>query len=105
MSKANEEEKTLGFIKYTGKLVEDGYLDARKSAQVLIGFNEAVRFFIGCQSPELRQADFELPVRIRKGSWEALIPETIAQWVQAGAGIAATAYASKAAQKMAAACE
>ena len=32
---------------------------------------------------------------------EALIPETVAGWVQAGLGVVATAYFTKAAQKMA----
>ena len=36
----------IGFAKYYGKLVEDGFMDARKSAQALLGFDEAVRFFI-----------------------------------------------------------
>ncbi len=95
------EEKYLGYIKYDGELVEDGLMDARKQAQALIGYDSALRYFIGKQAPELRHLDFEIPVRIKKGSWEALIPETVAGWVQAGLGIVATAYFTKAAQKMA----
>lgn len=96
-----EEEKYLGYIKYDGPLVEAGLMDGRKQAQALIGFDSAVRYFIGKYAPVLHSLDFEIPVRVRKGSWEALIPETVAGWSQAGLGIVATAYLTKAAQKMA----
>ncbi len=95
------EEKYIGYIKYEGDLVEDGLMDARKQALALIGFDTAIRYFIEKQAPEFRNLDFEIPVRVKKGSWEALIPETIAGWVQAGLGVVATAYFTKAAQKMA----
>ena len=45
------EEGQLGYIKYSGELVRDGYLDARKSAQALLGVDEAVRFFVFQQAP------------------------------------------------------
>lgn len=96
-----EEEKYLGYIKYEGPLVEDGLMDARKQAKALIGFDSALRYFIAKRAPNFRNLDFEIPVRVRKGSWEALIPETVAGWVQAGLGVVATAYFTKAAQKMA----
>jgi hypothetical protein len=83
------EEGQLGFIKYTGDLVRDGYLDARKSAQALLGIDEAVRFFIFQQAPSLRTSEFEFPVKIKKGSWEIVV------------GGILLAYGVKAAQKMA----
>jgi hypothetical protein len=95
-----QEEKYLGFLKYKGDLVNDGVMDARKSAQALLGFDEAVRFFIGQQAPELRKSDFEFPVRIKKGSWEIAVPELI-EIVKLGGGVILTAYGVKAAQKMA----
>ena len=49
----------------------------------------------------MKTLDFEFPVRIQKGSWEALIPETIAQWIKLGSGVAATAYVASATKKMA----
>lgn len=85
----NREEEQLGFVKYTGELVKDGYLDARKSAQALLGVDEAVRFFVYQQAPDLRKSDFEFPVRVRKSSWEIVI------------GGIVLAYGVKAAQKMA----
>jgi hypothetical protein len=96
-----EEEKYIGYIKYEGRLVEEGLMDARKQAQALLGFDYALRYFIGRQAPNFKNLDFEIPVRVQRGSWEALIPETAAGWVQAGLGVVATAYFAKAAQKMA----
>ncbi|MFA9275502.1 MAG: hypothetical protein ACEQSE_11585 [Candidatus Aquirickettsiella gammari] len=84
-----QEEGQLGYIKYSGELVRDGYLDARKSAQALLGVDEAVRFFVFQQAPELRTIDFEFPVKVKKGSWEIVI------------GGILLAYGAKAAQKMA----
>ncbi len=96
-----DEEKFIGYIKYEGALVENGLMDARKQAKALLAFDSALRYFIAKRAPEFRNIDFEIPVRVRKGSWEALIPETVAGWVQAGLGVVATAYFTKAAQKMA----
>jgi hypothetical protein len=95
-----QEEKYLGYMKYKGELVEEGFMDARKSAQALLGFDEAVRFFIFQQAPELRKTDFELPVRVKKGSWEIVIPDII-DLVKLSGGTVLTAYGIKAAQQMA----
>ena len=96
-----ENENHLGYLKYSGKMVAEGYLDARKSAQALIGFDEAIRFYIKKSCPQLRDIDFELPIRVKKGSWEALIPQTIEQWIVTGAGTFLTTYGVTAAKKMA----
>ena len=37
---AEEENTVFAQIKYEGKLVEDGFLDARKSGEILIGIDE-----------------------------------------------------------------
>lgn len=91
----------IGFVKYEGPLVEDGLMDARRQAKALVAIDSALRYFIEMKAPELGGLDFEIPIRIRKGSWEALIPETVGGWVQGGLGIMVTAYIAKAAQKMA----
>lgn len=93
-------DEYLGYIKYEGELVHDGLLDGKKAAQALLGFDEALRHFVYLQAPNLKGVEFELPVRIRKGSWEALIPVTIGGWVLAALGIAGTAYLTAAATKM-----
>jgi hypothetical protein len=86
-----QEEKYLGFLKYEGEMVSEGYMDARKSAQALLGFDEAIRFFAGQQARELRKIDFEFPVRIKKGSWEIVIPDII-ELIKLGGGVIGTAY-------------
>lgn len=71
------EHKYLAFLKYKGKLVEEGFLYARKSAEVLLGFDEIIRYFVQQENPEFYNVEFEIPVRIQKGTWEALIPDNI----------------------------
>jgi len=93
-------EKFIGTIKYCGESVENGMLDARKASQALIGFDEAIRFFSIIQNPNFQEVDFELPVKIRQGSWEAFIPDAI-MWIKATGAVAGSAYIVKAAQKMA----
>lgn len=95
------EEEFVGFVKYDGKRLESGAFDARKAAKALIGFDEALRHFILAQAPDLRDIEFEVPVRIEKGSWIASIPTDISTLFQLGLGIAATAYVTNAAKKMA----
>lgn len=72
-----QEEQFIGYLRYSGKSVENGLLDARKSAEALFGFDQVLRYFLLKEDPTLSEIDFEIPVRIRKGSWEALIPEII----------------------------
>ena len=98
---ASDETKSIGFIKYEGKRLETGSFDARKSAKALMGLDEALRYFIAEQYPDLKNVDFEIPVRIEKGSWIASIPSDIGTLVQLGMGIVATAYFTSAATKMA----
>lgn len=97
----SSEKESVGFVKYEGKRLESGAFDARKSANALIGFDEALRHFILAQAPDLRDTEFEIPVRIEKGSWIALIPTDISTLFKLGLGIAATAYVTNAAKKMA----
>lgn len=93
--------KVLGYIKYEGELVQDGLMDARKQAKALLAIDSALRYFIVKQAPDFRNLDFEIPIKVQEGSWEALIPDSVAGWLQAGLGVVATAYFTKAAQKMA----
>ena len=71
-------EKYIGCLKYYGESsVKDGLLDMRKSAEALMGFDEILRHFLIKEDSSFIGVDFEIPVRIRKGSWEAVIPEII----------------------------
>src|SRR5262245_34909514 len=91
----------LGYARYSGAKVADGLMDARKAAKALIGFDEAYRTLLGYQDPHFRDVDFELPIRVQKGSWEVLLPQTAVQWIVAGAGVVATTYLATAATKVA----
>lgn len=73
----DEKEKIFAFIKYQGELVNLGYLDAKKSGEVLVGIDELIRYFVYQESPQIKDFDFEIPVRVRKGSWETIFPENI----------------------------
>jgi hypothetical protein len=94
-------DDVLGYLKYSGESVEEGFLDARKSAGALLGLDEAIRHFVSQELPELDNINYEIPVRIRKGSWEAIIPQTIGDWFVTGSGLAATAYVTTAAKELA----
>lgn len=96
-----DKNEYIGYLKYHGELVKDGYLDARKAATALIGFDEVLRYFIHQESPRFQEIEFEIPVKIEKGSWLAFIPDTIQEWLLTGGGIAATTYLTTAAKKLA----
>lgn len=82
-----EEEKIIAFLKYEGKLVEDGYLDARKSGEALVGIDELLRYFLLQEDPSISGFEFEIPVRVRRGSWETIFPENIDSFVLKGLAI------------------
>lgn len=94
-------ENVLGFFKYEGNKVQEGYLDARLSAEALLSFDRALRYFIEVENPEWSAIEFEIPVGIRRGSWEAFIPASVDQWIKTIAGLAATNYLVTAAKKTA----
>lgn len=91
----------VGYLKYDGKLVEAGTIDARSAARALSGFDSAIRFFVGFDRPDLAAADLPLPVRIQRGSWIAEIPNHAGTLVLTGLGVAGVKYLAKAAEKMA----
>lgn len=96
-----EKDNYLAYFKFDGESVKDGYLDARKSAEALIGIDEVFRYFLYKKSPELTSIEFELPVRTRKGSWETLIPENIGDWIQFVLYSGTSIYSATALKKMA----
>lgn len=91
----------LGYIKYDGGLVADGVIDARAAATALEGFDSALRYFVTQKHPELATVEYPIPVRIQSGSWLAIIPNTVGEWMLAGAGVVITTYLSTAAKKVA----
>jgi len=96
-----DKNTTIGYLKYSGSLVDDGLLDARKAAKALIGFDELVRYFIAKDDPHFREVDFEIPVKIEKGSWVAAITDATFGLIVAGLGIFAASYLGTAGKLMA----
>lgn len=88
-----ENNAEVGFIKYEGEIVLPGILDAGKAGLALTGLDELLRYFNAKQSVDLAKADYEVPVQVRAGSWEAVI--------MAGAGVFALAYLGSAGKEMA----
>lgn len=103
MSKSNnaEDKDSIGYLKYDGKLVDEGILDARAAARALHGFDHSLRYFISQDRPDLAALEFPIPVKIERGSWWAGIPQSAETWIIAALGVAGTAYLTKAASKMA----
>ena len=91
----------LAYVKYKGKLVADGYMDVRKAADALVGIDEVFRYFLYQIDEDLSKIEFEIPVRIRRGSWEALIPHDFGEWIKTAAGLGITTYATTGLKKLA----
>lgn len=72
----NTEE--MGFIKYDGKTVSEGVIDAGNAGMALIGLDQAIRYFNERQNPKLNNIEYQLPVQITNGSWKVLILLAIA---------------------------
>jgi hypothetical protein len=90
---SEDDNEEVGSIKYEGKAVAPGVLDAGKAGMALTGLDELLRYFNSRQSPELAKLDYEIPVRVREGSWEAV--------VVTGASAFAVAYMLRAANEIA----
>ncbi len=90
-------EGYIGYIKYEGALVKEGVMDARKQAQALLAIDHAFRHFITQQIPESHDFEFEIPVKIKDGSWVVVIASVI------GLGLFRTymAYCKRAGELMA----
>jgi hypothetical protein len=87
----------VGYIKYSGRDVERGVIDAGSAGSALLGLDEALRYFNLQQSPDFGALQYDIPVKTKAGSWEAL--------VLGGLAVVGTTfalgYAKKAGEKMA----
>lgn len=97
----SDETPTIGYLRYRGRAVEDGVIDAKSAGEALISFNDTLSHTISIQYPFLSDLEISTPVVIRKGSWEALIPNTIETWLGTAAGVAFTTYLTTAVKKLA----
>ncbi len=91
----------VGYIRYKGKSVEDGLIDAKSAGEALISFNDTLSHTISIQYPFLSDLEISTPVLIQKGSWEALIPNSIEAWLGTATGLACTTYLTTAVKKLA----
>jgi hypothetical protein len=87
----------IGYIKYKGNSVDCGYIDAKTAGNALVGFDEAIRFFNEKQSPSFAKISYDIPVKIEKGSWVAIVMAAVGS----GAGVFAFGYLKKAGEKLA----
>ena len=69
----SEQNTEIGFVKYDGKSVAPGILDAGKAGMALTGLDELLRFFNSKQSTDLAKTEYEVPIQVREGSWEAVV--------------------------------
>ncbi|MCF6175416.1 MAG: hypothetical protein L3J71_06590 [Victivallaceae bacterium] len=79
----------IGYLKFQGKRVEEGVLDGKTAGITLIGLDSSLRYFISSMNLELVAEEYEIPVRIEKGSWEINVLGLIA----GGAIFVAASYA------------
>jgi len=93
------DNETLAYLKYDGELASEGYLDIKKSADVLYGFDKSLRYFLYQENHAIQDIEFDIPIKIRKGSWEALIPDSIEKLIIAVSLFGAGAYGKKALEK------
>lgn len=97
MPAEKEQYEELGFVKYSGKNLVNGVIDAGSAGSALMGLDEAVRYFNSQQSPDFTKLHYDVPVLTRTGSWEAVV-------VAAGAAVGGAfvlGYAKKAGEKLA----
>lgn len=91
----SEENTEVGFVKYDGKAVAPGILDAGKAGMALTGLDELLRFFNSKQSVDLAKAEYEVPVQVRDGSWEAVVIVGLSAFAMAYLGRAGNEMAKK----------
>jgi len=97
VSSEDQEYEDVGYIKYSGKDVERGVIDAGSAGSALTGLDEAIRFFNRQQSPDFATLQYDVPVQTRAGSWEAVVMGS----ALAVGGAFALGYAKKAGEKLA----
>jgi hypothetical protein len=79
----NDNEK-IWYLKYSWDSINDWAFDMKKSAEALLWFDEMLRYFIEKEEPLLSNIDFEIPVNVKKWSWEIWLWEWIF-WIWATA--------------------
>jgi len=61
-------KERIGYLKYEGESFSDVYVDAKKQAEAILGFDESFRSIIALEDSKFEQLDFSVPVKIEQGS-------------------------------------
>ena len=93
----DEQYEEIGFMKFSGKAVEAGIINAGSAGAALTGLDEVIRFFNEKQSSQLAKTEYQIPVRTTEGSWVAVILGAVG----VGAATFSLSYIKKAGEKMA----
>ena len=62
------DKEKIGYLKYEGESFSDGYVDAKKQAEAILGFDESFRSIIALEDSKFEQLVFSVPVKIEQGS-------------------------------------
>ena len=87
-----DNEKEIASFKFFGEKVTEGVLGAKDSSEILASLDDAFQFYLKIQLKKYPKGTIQLPVRIKRGSWEAIIPETITDWIVTTGGLGGSAY-------------
>lgn len=74
--------KYFAYVKYVGEDIHDGVFGAKASAAALLGLDAALRYYAEQEIPELKDVEYDFPIKIQEGSWEALVPENVEELMQ-----------------------
>lgn len=85
----------IGYIRYFGEPIKHGLFDMRKAATALLGFDDILKYFLIKEDSDFSKIDLEIPIKVREGSWEVLIPEIIDKCIsiKGGSTAAISVYA------------
>lgn len=72
-----ENNQKIWYLKYSWNSVNEWAFDMKKSAEALLWFDEMLRYFVAKEEPLLSNANFDIPVNIKKWSWEISLMEWI----------------------------
>jgi hypothetical protein len=97
MAPQTQELQEVGYIKYSGRDVGRGVIDAGSAGSARIGLDETIRYFNAQQSPDFANLQYDLPITTRSGSWEVIV----LGGVGAVEGAYALGYTKKAGEKLA----
>lgn len=98
----NLTQENFAYIKYYGDKTKDGVIDLAAAANALSGFNEVIKFFNSKQNLYFIDNSYEIPVKIKEGSWIATIVENpVSSLFITSTSIFAASYLKKAGEKIA----